>query len=191
MSFPATTPTLSVAATALAGNNATTAGLPNSNGFDRLTYLEAIVGNLLTDLPTGITYPIGGNVRGLSILSSNSGGTTPGGIGYLTGAGSTTTQITSKVTAFTCNTITGQITFSNAALAGSSTTATALWNCSAMSANDIVVFNHVSGGTIGPYTFQCSAQSTSSALICITNNSTQSLSEAVVVRYAIIKAVQS
>lgn len=185
MSFPAVTPTLSVAATTLAGNNAATAGLPNSNGFDRLTYLEAIVGNLLTDLPSSM------NVFGNAILSANSGGTVPGGIGYATGAGSTTTQITSKVTAFTCNTITGQITFNNAALAGSSTTATALWNCSAMSANDIVVFNHVSGGTVGPYTFQCSAQSTSSALICITNNSTQSLSEAPVVRYAIIKAVHA
>lgn len=178
MAFPATTPTLSVAATALLGNNAGTAGLPNSNNFDRLTYAEAILGNLLTDAPATMSVS---NVALISLSSST-------GIGYGTGAGSSTTQITGKTTAFTCNTVTGRITFNNSALAGSSTTSSAIWNCSAItSTNNVVVFNHISGGTIGPYTFQASCTSSSSAVIFITNNSTQSLSEAPVLNYAILR----
>lgn len=182
MAFPATTPTLSVAATALLGNNAGTAGLPNSNNFDRLTYVEAILGNLLTDAPANQSF------AGASLISLSSSI----GIGYGTGAGSSTTQITGKTTAFTCNTVTGRITFNNSALAGSSTTNSAVWNCSAInSTSTVVVFNHISGGTIGPYTFQASCTSSSSAVIFITNNSTQSLSEAPVIQYALVRSAVS
>lgn len=54
MSFPATTPTTQVQAQSLMSNAATTAGLPNSYNFDLITYVCAILGNLLTDLPAGI-----------------------------------------------------------------------------------------------------------------------------------------
>lgn len=54
MAFPATTPTSQPQATALLGNNAANAGLTNTVPFDRLTELEQVVANLLTDLPTGI-----------------------------------------------------------------------------------------------------------------------------------------
>lgn len=54
MPFPAVTPTSQPQASALASNNAANAGLTNLVPLDRLTNLEQIVGNLLTDLPTGI-----------------------------------------------------------------------------------------------------------------------------------------
>lgn len=205
MAFPATSPTLSVAATALLGNNATTAGLANSSNFDRLTYVEAILGNLLTDLPAAINIAaISGtfSVTGAAIFSSAvtmNGAVTLGSqatfrasnsasaIGYTTGAGSSTTQITSKATAFTCNTATGQITFNNAALAGWAMVS-AIWSCSAMTANSLVLINHESGGTVGTYTINTSAHSNSSCNISLTNNSTSSLSEAVVIRYALLNA---
>lgn len=181
MAYPATTPTTSIAATTLAANNATTAGLPNSNGFDRLTYLEAIVGNLLTDAPFAYNIVTSGN-----LLTSSSAGR----VGFTTGAGSSTTQITSKATAFTCNTITGQITFNNAALAGW-TTVSAIWNNSAITANTIGLFNHISGGTVGVYSFGISSQTTSSCNIWLTNNSTASVSEAVVLKYALFNGAVS
>lgn len=189
MAFPATTPTLSVAATALLGNNAGSAGLSNSNNFDRLTYVEAILANLLTDVPVASTLLISGNIKttGGSILTSSSGGGTGGGIGYVTGAGSSTTQITSKATAFTCNTVTGQITFNNAALAGW-VTVSAIFNNSALTSTDMMILNHVSGGTVGGYAYGASNFSTSSCNVWLTNNSTASLSEAVVLKYAILRA---
>lgn len=179
MAYPATSPTTSVAATSLLGNNATTAGLANANGFDRLTYAEAILGNLLTDVPPTMNVVTSGLIR-----SSNSSTA----IGYATGAGSSTTQLTGKTTAFTCNTVTGQITLSNSAVAGWGTSS-AIWNCSAMTAGSVVVFNHTSGGTVGVYTFNCSSQTTSSCNFSVTNNSTASVSDAIVLRYAIINTV--
>lgn len=179
--FPASSPTVGINATTLMLNNATTAGLPNSSGFDRLTYVEDILGNLLTDLPSGIS------VTGVSLRSSSS----QGGIGYTTGAGSSVTQATSKVTAFTCNTITGRITFNNSAMAGW-LTSSAVWTCSAInSTSDLVLFNHTTGGTVGLYTFNASCTTSSSAVIFITNNSTASASEAPVVNYAIFRGALS
>ena len=49
--FPNTSPASQVAAQAFFGNQATTAGLTNSNGFDLTTYLCAVVGNLLASPP--------------------------------------------------------------------------------------------------------------------------------------------
>lgn len=54
MAFPATTPTSQPQASALLSNNAANAGLTNATPFDRLTNLEQVVANLLTDLPAGI-----------------------------------------------------------------------------------------------------------------------------------------
>lgn len=55
MAFPAVTPTSQPAASSLLVNNQTTAGFPNTTiPADRLTNLEQVVGNLLTDLPAGI-----------------------------------------------------------------------------------------------------------------------------------------
>lgn len=81
--FPSSTPASSVAATTLAGNNATTAGLPNSNGFDRLTYLEGIVGNLLSGSPPAQTTGQAANAK--FTLNATSGATTAAA-GDLTGA---------------------------------------------------------------------------------------------------------
>lgn len=171
--FPSATPTLQVDAQSLLANNATLNGLPNSNGFDLTTYLCAVVGNMLAGMPA------------LSLQSANS--STP--IGYATGAGSSVTQATNKTTAFTLNTATGRIIFATGALAGSATTSTATWTCSALSSTDIVTFNQNSG-TLGSYAFQCSASSVAgSGIIAITNLTSQSINEVVAVSYAIINGV--
>jgi len=110
------------------------------------------------------------------------------GVGYAVGAGSSTTQITGKTTAFTCNTVTGQITFATGALAGSSTTSSAVWTNSAItSSTDIVVFQHIAGGTIGSYQINASCTSSSSAVVFLTNTSSQSLTETPTFNFAILR----
>jgi hypothetical protein len=104
--------------------------------------------------------------------------------GYSTGGA--VVQATSKATAVTLDRATGTITMNNAALAAA-TTVTFTLNSAAIEANDLVVLNHVSGGTAGAYTLnaQCLA---GQAQINVRNVTAGSLSEAIVLRYAVIKS---
>lgn len=125
-----------------------------------------------------------------SLLASNgirSSG--PDGVGYATGAGGTVTQATAKNTGVTLNKITGQITMNNGSLAASSIVSFVLTN-SCIAAGDVLVLNHISGGTAGSYTLN--AQSANgSATINIRNNTAGALAEAIVIAFAVIKAVTS
>ena len=107
------------------------------------------------------------------------------GIGYTPGAGGTVTQATSKSTGVTLNKATGRITMNAAALAAATVVSFTLTN-SAIEATDLLVLNHVSGGTAGAYTLnaQCAA---GSASINVRNASAASLSESVVIGFAIFK----
>lgn len=107
--------------------------------------------------------------------------------GYATGAGGTVTQITSKATGVTLSKSTGQITLDGAALAASTTVSFTLTN-TVIEAGDILILNHISGGTAGSYLLN--AQSAAgSASINVRNISLGSLSEAIVIAFAVIKAV--
>ena len=110
-------------------------------------------------------------------------------MGYATGAGGVVTQATSKSTGVTLNTITGQITMNAAALAASTTVAFTLTD-SAIATTDLVVLNHVSGGTAGSYTFT-STPAAGSSVISVRNVSLGSLSEAIVIQFTVVKAVTS
>ena len=107
--------------------------------------------------------------------------------GYTTGSGGTVTQATSKSTGVTLSKPTGQITLNAAALAADTTVSFTLTN-TVIEANDILVMNHISGGTAGSYLLN--AQSAAgSASINVRNITTGSLSEAIVIAFAVIKAV--
>ena len=107
--------------------------------------------------------------------------------GYATGAGGTVTQITSKATGVTLSKSTGQITLDGAALGASTTVSFTLTN-TVIEAGDILILNHISGGTAGSYLLN--AQSAAgSASINVRNISLGSLSEAIVIAFAVIKAV--
>ena len=113
------------------------------------------------------------------------------GIGYATGAGGTVTQATSKSTGVTLNKACGQITMHNAALAADDTV-TFIFTNSAIAAGDLVVAHHVSGGTAGAY--QINVRSNNSAgtvRISVFNVTGGSLSEALVIGFAVIKTVTS
>tara|TARA_R110000772_G_scaffold53716_2_gene122768 strand:+ start:6197 stop:6595 length:399 start_codon:yes stop_codon:yes gene_type:complete len=105
-------------------------------------------------------------------------------IGYATGAQGTVTQATDKSTAVTLNKSSGQITMNGAALA-SATNVTFTLNNSLLSAKDVLVLN-VTNGTSGAYNAWVSSMGAGSATITLRNISGGSLSEAVVINYAII-----
>ena len=107
------------------------------------------------------------------------------GIGYTPGAGGSVTQDTSKSTGVTLQKATGQITLNAAALAASTTVSFTLTNL-AIEATDVLVLNHVSGGTAGAYTLNAQAAA-GSASIAVRNVSLASLSEAIVIGFALVK----
>ena len=107
-------------------------------------------------------------------------------IGYSTAAQGTVTQATSKSTGVTLNKSSGQITMNNAALANGAIISFTLTN-SLLSVRDVLIIN-VSGGltTNGTYTSFVSNVGIGTAVISLYNISAGSLSEAVVLNFAII-----
>lgn len=109
------------------------------------------------------------------------------GIGYAVGAGGSQTQLTSKATGVTLSKVTGQITMNNAALNAATSVSFTLTNTT-IAATDILECKHVSAGTAGAYTVTA-FPGASSATITVRNVSAGSLSEAIVLAFAVIKAV--
>jgi len=109
-------------------------------------------------------------------------------IGYAASAQGTATQATSKSTGVTLNASAGQITMNNAALGATTNVAFTLTN-SSITAKDVIIFN-VAGGnaTAGTYNVFTSTLAAGSATVVLRNISGGSLSEAVVLNYAIIHA---
>lgn len=107
--------------------------------------------------------------------------------GYITGEGGTVTQATSKSTGVTLNKRCGQITL-NAAALGSATTVSFTLTNSTIASTDLLVLNHVSAGTAGAYLLNAQAGA-GSASINVRNITAGSLSEAIVIGFAVIKAV--
>jgi len=107
--------------------------------------------------------------------------------GYVTGDGGAVTQATSKSTGVTLSKKCGQITLNGAALAADTTVSFTLTNTT-VAATDIIVLNHVSGGTAGSYLLNAQAAA-GSASINVRNVTSGSLSEAIVIGFAVVKAV--
>lgn len=109
-------------------------------------------------------------------------------IGYTAAAQGTVTQATSKSTAVTLNKAAGAITMNGAALAANTAVSFTL-NNSLISANDVLVVNVSAGGTAAAYTTYISSMTTGSAVVTLRNLTGGSLSEAVVLNYALIHCV--
>jgi len=105
-------------------------------------------------------------------------------IGYASGAQTAVTQATSKSTGVTANTSAGQITMNNASLATVTNVTFTLTN-SLLSAKDVLILN-TTNGTSGAYNAFVSSMAAGSATITLRNISAGSLSEAVVINFAII-----
>jgi len=107
-------------------------------------------------------------------------------IGYTAAAQGTVTQATDKSTAVTLNKPAGRITMNNASLT-TATNATFTLNNSFISANDTVILT-ISGGqaTAGSYNVFANGLAAGSVSISLRNISGGTLSEAVVINFAII-----
>ena len=175
----------------LGANVATFLATPSSaNLAAALTDETGTGANVFANTPTLVT-PVIGAATGTSLSTTgNQVITGTGKQGYATGAGGAVTQLTSKSTALVAASIDkscGQITMNNAALAASTTVTFTMPNTT-IEAGDILVMNHISGGTAGSYLLN--AQSAAgSATINVRNISLGALSEAIVIAFAVIKAV--
>jgi hypothetical protein len=174
----------------LAANVATFLATPSSANLAAVLTDETGTGaNVFANTPTLVT-PVIGAATGTSLSTTGNqviSGT--GKQGYATGSGGVVTQLTDKTTAVTLSKSTGQITLTAAALAASTTVSFTLTN-TVIEAGDILVMNHISGGTAGSYLLN--AQSAAgSASINVRNISLGSLSEAIVIAFAVIKAVSA
>jgi hypothetical protein len=106
-------------------------------------------------------------------------------IGYATAAQGTVTQATDKSTGVTLNKSAGRITMNGAALAGNTAVSFTLTN-TLISLNDTIIVCISAGATAAAYTVYVSSLAAGSAVITLRNLTGGSLSEAVVVNYAII-----
>jgi len=129
--------------------------------------------------PIGVAYEDQNIVGADRILTDSE-------LGYTAAAQGTVTQLTSKSTAVTLNKSAGVITMNNAAL-NTATNATFTLNNNLISANDTVILT-ISGGqaTPGSYNVFANALSAGSVSITLRNISGGSLSEAIVVNFALI-----
>ena len=96
------------------------------------------------------------------------------------------TQATNKGTAVTLNKVAGVVTMNNAALAAAAEVSFTVTN-SECTASDVVIVNHASAGTAGSYLVQANTIAAGSFKITVSNVSGGSLSEAIVLKYCIIK----
>jgi len=115
-------------------------------------------------------------------------GTAP--IGYASGAGGAAVQATSKSTGVTLNKLSGKITMNAASLAAGTAVGFVLTN-SQIAASDVVVVSIASGATADSYTVGVDAVGAGSCRISLRNLSGGALAEAVVLNFAVIKAVNA
>ena len=173
----------------------TTKQLSVTNLFTSPTFVTPALGTVAsgvisacTSTSMALTTPVIGAATGTSLSTTgNQVISSTGKQGYATGSGGTVTQATSKATGVTLSKSTGQITLNNAALASDTTVSFTLTN-TVIEAGDILIMNHISGGTAGSYLLN--AQSAAgTASVNVRNITAGSLSEAIVIAFAVINAV--
>jgi hypothetical protein len=132
--------------------------------------------------PIGVAYEDQNIIGADKIYSDNE-------LGYTAAAQGTVTQLTDKTTAVTLNKSAGRITMNNAAL-GATTNVSFTLNNSYISVNDILILT-VSGGNATTATYNCWVNSLAAGTASITlrNISLGSLSEAIIVNFALIHCV--
>ena len=104
--------------------------------------------------------------------------------------GGTVTQATSKSTAVTLSTNSGQITRDDAALAAGAEVTFAVTNTE-VAATDVVIAVHGSAGTAGAYVVAANTMAAGSFNVTVGNVSGGSLGEAIVINFVVIKGASS
>jgi len=104
--------------------------------------------------------------------------------------GGTVTQSSNKSTGVTLSTNSGQITLNGAAL-GDDTEISFVATNTNVAATDVVIVNHGSAGTMGAYVVQATEIGSGTFEVSVKNVSGGSLSEAIVINFAVIKGASS
>jgi len=157
-------------------------------GLDRLEYLVERLDRAIDMEGSDVT---------VNTLTSDLGVTiTAGGADLLQGTvklsnGGVVTQGTSKSTGVTLAKPTGKITMHAAALAHEAIVTFTVTCTGFARATDICLVNHHSGGTVGAYVVQATGHAGDSFKITVTNVSGGSLSEALVLHYALIQTAHT
>jgi hypothetical protein len=163
-----------------------------ANAGSSLKFYTSPIGAVTKTLSANVTanvttFPAVVSVTGNVLTNAGNvlvnGGT--GGLGYTAGAGGTVAQSGNKSGGVTLNKQSGEITMQNTNLAADTIVSFVLTN-STIGANDLLVLQHQSGGTLGAYTLNA-ACAAGSATIYVRNNTAGGLAEALVLRYAVIK----
>ncbi len=174
----------------LGANVATFLATPSSANLAAAVTDETGTGAVVfANTPTLIT-PVIGAATGTSLSTTGNqviSGT--GKQGYAVGAGGGVAQATSKATTVVLNKSCGQITMDAANLNAATTVSFALTN-SVIEAGDIIVMNHIAGGTLGSYTLNA-ATGIGTANINVRNITAGNLAEAIVLRFAVVKVVDA
>lgn len=111
------------------------------------------------------------------------------GLGYYVGAGGTVTQLTDKSTTVVLSKMTGLITMNNATLNAGVIVSFTLTN-TLLATTDFLLVQHVSAGTVCSYTTTAIGGS-GTGTIYVRNNTAGNLSEAIVLRFIVLKSVNS
>jgi hypothetical protein len=132
------------------------------------------------------TFPAVVSVTGNVVSTGNIFSAGNGTVGYNTGSGGTVSQGGNKSTGVTLNKPSGEITMQNTALSADTSVSFTLTN-STIGTRDLLLLNIV-GGVATPGTYNLDANcTTGSAVITVRNITAAPLSEAIVLRYAVIR----
>lgn len=154
---------------------------PKGTGKVNITKVD-IDGGTIDGTPIGASAA--STVKGTTVEATTS-------LGYPTGTGGTVTQSLAKSTGVTLNKVCGQITMSDDTLARTTSVTFTLTN-SFIAATDVIVVNIASGATANAYTVTVTNVAAGSCNISLHNLLTETdLSEAVVLNFAVIKAVNA
>lgn len=148
-----------------AGTCSTTGSSDLSMSGSVVPVLNPITGNAFYCTSTGVWLPV------TTLLGSNS---------------CTVTQATSKSTGVTCSAMSGVITMNNAALAAAAEVGFTVTNTT-VAAGDVIALVIKSGATAASYYVNVDSVSAGSFTVVLGNTSGGSLSEAVVLTFAVIK----
>lgn len=153
-----------------------------------------VIGNIsITDTLSSNTVSantVSANTVSSNTISASGNITTTTGIGYEAGAGGTVTQLISRTTSVTLNKPTGVITLFTASLASNTQQQFVLDN-SYITATDMVVVQHISGGTMGLYSITATAGTGNATIVIRNNSSLTSGSQTPVLKFMILRAVTS
>ena len=154
-------------------------GTPASGVITNCTGAPTLDITSCTGSPSLTTVTATGNIRI----------TGAGSLGYSTGSGGAVTQLTSKTTGVTLNKSNGKITMEATTAIGIAASVVFTLTNSFIAVTDAVIANIATGGTANAYTVDVLTVAAGSVGLRVSNITAGILSEAVVVSFAIIKAV--